>query len=70
MRLTQSLAQVPDAVLMDPRADTETNFYASEVFTNVMALPEAQWGTVTLVFVQGYAYKEAAEILDVPIVTV
>lgn len=70
IRQTQSLSHAPDAALLDPRADTETNFFASEVFTKVMQLPEAQRATVMLVFVQGYAYREAADILDVPIGTV
>ena len=35
-----------------------------------MALPEAQRVTVLLVYVEGYSYKEAAEILEIPIGTV
>ena len=35
-----------------------------------MALPEAQRVTVMLVYVEGYPYKEAAEVLGIPIGTV
>ena len=35
-----------------------------------MELPEAQRETVLLVYVEGYAYREAAEMLDIPIGTV
>jgi RNA polymerase sigma-70 factor, ECF subfamily len=40
------------------------------VFSEVMALPEAQRAAVLLVYVEGYLYKEAAEHLDVPVGTV
>ena len=36
----------------------------------VMALPEAQRVTVLLVYVDGYKYAEAAEILDIPVGTI
>ena len=35
-----------------------------------MQLPEAQRETVMLVFVEGYSYREAAALLDVPIGTI
>ncbi len=46
------------------------NLLAREVLLEVMALPEAQRATVVLVYVEGYSYKEAAEILGIPIGTV
>ncbi len=48
----------------------EQTFFSSEVLSEVMALSDAQRGAVLLVYVEGYAYAEAAEILDVPIGTV
>ncbi len=51
-------------------SDAETNLFAREVFTKVMELPEAQRETVALVYVSGFTYSEAAEILDVPIGTI
>lgn len=55
---------------IDGRPEVETNIFAAEVFTKIMALPEAQRATVELVYVQEFTYSEAAEILDVPIGTV
>ncbi|SMX28167.1 ECF RNA polymerase sigma factor SigH [Pelagimonas phthalicica] len=53
-----------------PDLDTETNILARQVLSQVMALPEAQRSTVLLVYVEGYKYSEAAEILDIPIGTI
>ena len=53
---------------ISPPADV--NIFASEVFSQVMGLPEAQRATVMLVYVEGHSYREAAEILDIPIGTV
>ena len=64
------LVAVEDAQLPDPRSGPEANFIAREVLREVMALPEAQRSTVLLVYVEGYSYKEASEILDIPIGTV
>jgi len=56
--------------LIDMTADAELNIFASQVYTKVMELPEAQRATVELVYVQQFTYNEAASILDVPIGTV
>ncbi|MEL6792257.1 MAG: sigma factor-like helix-turn-helix DNA-binding protein, partial [Pseudomonadota bacterium] len=56
--------------LADGKPDVETNIFASEVFTRVMGLPEAQRSVVELVYVQELTYSEAAKVLDVPIGTV
>ncbi len=50
--------------------DGETNIFVSEVLNRVMDLPKGQSVAVLLVYVEGYAYKEAAQIMDVPIGTV
>lgn len=50
--------------------DAETNIFAAEVFKEVMQLPEAMRVTVVLVYVEGYSYREAADLLDVPIGTI
>ena len=70
VRRGAGLVPVEDFDLSDGRPDVETNILASEVFTQVMALPEAQRATVVLVYVEGFSYKEAAEILEIPIGTV
>ena len=50
--------------------NSETNIFAAEVLKEVMLLPEAMRATVVLVYVEGYSYREAAELLEVPIGTV
>ncbi len=64
------LAPVEDVELIDPRADTDVNISAREVLRKVMQLPEAQRVVVLLVYVEGYSYKEAAEVVEIPIGTV
>jgi len=48
----------------------ETNLLIREVLLQVGALPEAQRATVMLVYAEGYSYRQAAEILDIPVGTV
>ncbi len=48
----------------------EANIFVGEVLREVQGLPEAQRATVFLVYVEGLTYREAAEVLDVPIGTV
>jgi RNA polymerase sigma-70 factor (ECF subfamily) len=50
--------------------DSETNIFARHVLNQVNTLPEAQRQAVFLVYVEGYSYKEAAELMDIPIGTV
>ncbi len=70
VRRAQALSVTPEAELVATGPDSETNIFAAEVFTQVMQLPEAQRETVMLVFVEGYSYREAAALLDVPIGTI
>jgi len=58
-------SQIPDA-----KPGPEMNLMAREVLLQVGALPEAQRATVMLVYVEGYSYKQAAEILEIPVGTV
>ncbi len=61
---------VDDIELPDNKSSPEMNIVASEVLSRMMDLPEAQRVTATLVFIEGYTYREAAEVLEVPIGTV
>lgn len=70
VRKAQALSVTPEAELVAAGPDSETNIFAAQVFTQVMQLPEAQRETVVLVFVEGYSYREAAAMLDVPIGTI
>ena len=64
------MTAIEDIELTDDRPDPESNILAREVLLEVLALPEAQRTAVVLVYVEGYSYKEAAELLDIPIGTV
>jgi len=70
VRKSQSLDTAEGGELVADILPVETNIYLREVLTKVMTLPEAQRSVVMLVLVEGYAYREAAEILDVPIGTI
>ncbi len=48
----------------------EANIFLGEVLREVQGLPEAQRATVFLVYVEGLTYRDAAEVLGVPIGTV
>ncbi len=56
--------------ISDNSAPAETNIFARQVLNEVNRLPEAQRVTALLVFVEGYKYVEAAEILEVPVGTI
>ena len=69
VRRGQGLVPAEEAGLEAP-GDTETNILAREVLHWVTELPEAQRAAVMLVYVEGFRYREAAEVLDIPIGTV
>ena len=50
--------------------EIETNIFAAQVFREVLELPEAQRETVLLVYVEGLTYREAADVLNVPMGTI
>lgn len=58
------------ALTVDGRETVETNIMASQVLRQVQALPEAQREAVFLVYVEGFTYREAADLADVPIGTI
>jgi RNA polymerase sigma-70 factor, ECF subfamily len=64
------LVPAEDAGLVAAGSDAEMNIFLTEVLSQVMALPEAQRVTVVLVYVEGYSYQEASEVLGIPIGTV
>ncbi len=70
IRKTGGLYTAKASDLVDRSANAEMNIFASQVYTRIMTLPEAQRATVELVYVQQFTYSDAAEILDVPIGTV
>ncbi len=64
------LDSVPNLVGRDGRRDMEGRLMLGAVSRAVSELPEEQRGVLVLVSVEGFSYKEAAEILEVPIGTV
>ncbi|MGR3677933.1 MAG: RNA polymerase sigma factor [Paracoccaceae bacterium] len=70
VRQGMGLVAVEDVDIPDSVPSTELNIFAREVLRKVNTLPEAQRETVLLTYVEGYSYKETAEILDIPIGTV
>jgi len=63
-------AQIEEDTLASHAPSAETNIFASEVFDRVMALNEGLRVTVLMVYVEGYTYQEAADLLEIPIGTV
>jgi len=70
VRLGQGLADPEEELISDGVREIETNIFAAQVFREVLDLPEAQRETVLLVYVEGLTYREAAEILKVPVGTI
>jgi RNA polymerase sigma-70 factor (ECF subfamily) len=66
----QGVLDAGEALTFDGAHEIETNISARQVLKAVGALPQAQRETVLLVYVEGYSYREAAELLGVPIGTV
>lgn len=64
------LVPVEEVDLPDQAADPEMNIFARQVLLAVSELPEAQASAIVLVYVEGFSYKEAAEIMEIPIGTV
>ncbi|MEO1656501.1 MAG: RNA polymerase sigma factor [Pseudomonadota bacterium] len=48
----------------------DRHFFVGQVLDAIDALPEAQRSLVVLVYGEGFSYREAADIMDVPIGTV
>jgi RNA polymerase sigma-70 factor (ECF subfamily) len=70
IRTGHGLVDAEDALVSDGAEQIETNIFAGQVLRQAMGLPEAQRETLLLVYVEGFTYQEAANVLDVPIGTV
>ncbi len=64
------LVPTEETPLADSSPTTEVNIFARQVLSKIQGLPEAQRVAVLLVYVEGYSYRECAEMLDIPIGTV
>jgi len=58
------------AVGVDGRAVVESRLMLRETLTEVLALPEDQRAVLVLVVVEGFSYREAADMLSMPVGTV
>ncbi|MCW3834453.1 RNA polymerase sigma factor [Sphingomonas canadensis] len=63
------LPEAAGAGIADESSRIEVQVGAREIHAAMNALPDEQREAVALVLVEGLAYKEAAEVLDVPIGT-
>jgi RNA polymerase sigma-70 factor (ECF subfamily) len=70
LRLGGGFVDASEALAVDGGHEIETNIFAAQVLREVGGLPEAQREAVLLVYVEGLTYREASEILTVPIGTV
>jgi RNA polymerase sigma-70 factor (ECF subfamily) len=70
IREGQGFVSAEEVLVTEGARQIETNIFAAEVLTEVFALPEAQRETLLLVYVEGLSYREAAEMLGIPIGTV
>lgn len=58
------------ALVFDGGEAAETNILAAQVLSAIGALPDGQREAVLLVYAEGYAYREAATLLGVPVGTI
>ncbi len=70
VRQGAGLVPVEEIEIAAKSPGVETNILARQVLDKMGALPEAQRVTALLVYVEGLSYKEAADMLDIPIGTV
>ncbi len=70
IRRGNGLLDATEALQVDGVRQLESNILANEVLSKIGQLPEAQRVVVVLVYVEGFAYREAAEVLDIPIGTI
>lgn len=70
VRSGRGLVAIEEMDIPDARADTETNVLAGQVLRAITELPEAMRVTVLMVYVERMSYREAADVLEIPIGTV
>lgn len=70
VRQGQGLVDADAVLVFDGLRAVEANIMAGQVLREVQELPEAQRETLYLVYVEGMTYREAADVLAVPIGTV
>jgi RNA polymerase sigma-70 factor (ECF subfamily) len=53
-----------------PQSSLERTFLLNQVFNQTMTLPEKHRELILLIYVEGFKYQEAANILDIPLGTI
>lgn len=69
-RQGEGVVEAGEALSVDGAGAMEVHMLAGQLLREVTALPEGQRMAVFLVYGEGLSYREAAEMLDVPIGTV
>jgi RNA polymerase sigma-70 factor (ECF subfamily) len=69
VRSGNGLVGIETAEIVDPTQDSDVRQERRELLQAVLHLPEVQRQAVVLVYVEGYSYRDAAMILDVPVGT-
>jgi len=70
VQLGQGQVDADEALVVDGAHEIETNISAAQVLRAVGRLPPPQREAVLLVYVEGYSYREAADLSNVPIGTI
>lgn len=70
IRQGEGVVDAETSLTFDGAHEIETNILAHQVLRHVQMLPQAQRETVFLTYVEGLTYRDAAEMLEVPIGTV
>lgn len=70
LRKGNGLVGIDATEIMDPSQDSDHKTQRRELLQSVLHLPEAQRQAVVLVYVEGHSYRDAAQIMDVPVGTV
>lgn len=70
VRQGRGLVAAEEALVFDGTAQIETNILAARVLREVGSLPDGQREAVFLVYAEGLTYREAADVMEVPIGTV
>lgn len=70
IRQGEGVVDAETALTFDGDKEIETNILTRQVLREVQLLPQTQRETLFLVYVEGLTYREAAQILDVPIGTI
>ena len=70
IRLGQGQVAAEEALVVDGARAIEANISVVEVLRAIGGLPEGQREAVLLVYVEGYSYQEAADLVGSPIGTI